>query len=388
MLRHIRTTGAPCWSRCVTLARGARRVRLRRERAGGSATDPAVPTEAHRRPRPPTPAPRCTSPRTATTPARARARPRCARSTGRRSSPSRAPRCAWRAAALRGRRSPRQDVRHRRRPITYVSEPGGAAEVVGTGGDGSGLAQPRRPRRHRRLHDHRRHLDGLSARARSSGSSATASRASPAATASRRRAPTTPLHDIDVIGNVVSGCGDSALDHGIYVSHPGGTVANNISYGNAGFGIHCWHNCNRLVDLQQPGVRQRRGRHPHRTGRRPEPRRGRRRQLPRLQQHRRRQRRVRHRGERRDRAEQPLPQQQRVRQRWRAGWTCRPARRWGRSRATPEFVDFRPDGTGDYRLHPNSPIIDAGTTEGALGMDIVGTSRPRGAGVDIGVYER
>ena len=41
-------------------------------------------------------------------------------------------------------------------------------------------------------------------------------------------------------------CGASSLDYGIYVSHPGATVANNV-YGNAGYGIHCWHNCNHLV---------------------------------------------------------------------------------------------------------------------------------------------
>jgi hypothetical protein len=33
-------------------------------------------------------------------------------------------------------------------------------------------------------------------------------------------------------------------------------------------------------------------------------------------------------------------------------------------------------------------MIDAGTSQGAFGLDIVGSPRPRGAAVDIGVYEQ
>jgi hypothetical protein len=71
--------------------------------------------------------------------------------------------------------------------------------------------------------------------------------------------------------------------------------------------------------------------------------------------------------------------------------------------ADPRFVDFRPDGTGDYRLHPGSPAIDAGildlappVADGpprpavrvAPATDHDGVARPRGAGVDLGPYER
>ena len=42
---------------------------------------------------------------------------------------------------------------------------------------------------------------------------------------------------------------------------------------------------------------------------------------------------------------------------------------------------------GDYRLQATSPLIDAGTDEGAPPSDITGQMRPCGARVDIGAYE-
>lgn len=53
----------------------------------------------------------------------------------------------------------------------------------------------------------------------------------------------------------------------------------------------------------------------------------------------------------------------------------------------PQFVNFRPDGTGDYHLLPSSPAIDAGTSEGAPGFDFDGNPRPSGRGYDIGAFE-
>jgi hypothetical protein len=42
----------------------------------------------------------------------------------------------------------------------------------------------------------------------------------------------------------------------------------------------------------------------------------------------------------------------------------------------------------DFRLHPQSPAIDAGLAEGAPPTDIAGTARPQGTGIDLGAYER
>jgi pectate disaccharide-lyase len=194
------------------------------------------------------------------------------------------------------------------------------------------------------------------------------------------------LHDIDVIGNVAHGCGASALDHGIYVSHPGGTVANNISYGNAGYGIHCWHNCNHLVvsnnlvfDNGEGGILIGQGDGPNygevaadnfvvsnniavNNGEY---------------------------GIEESGATGPNNRylNNNVYNNAAGGLDLQTGQETGTITARPGFVDFRPDGTGDYRLEPNSSIIDAGTTEGAIGMDIIGTPRPRGGGVDLGVYE-
>jgi pectate disaccharide-lyase len=195
------------------------------------------------------------------------------------------------------------------------------------------------------------------------------------------------LHDIDVINNVVSGCGSSLLDHGIYVSHPGGTVANNISYGNAGFGIHCWHNCNRLVisnnlvfDNDEGGILIGQGDSPNN-------------------------------GEvdadgfvvsnniAVNNGEYGIRESgatgsnnhyinNNVFANAVGGMDLQTGVESGTIDTAPAFVDFRPDGSGDYRLLPGSPMIDAGTSEGAVDIDIVGSPRPRGGGVDIGVYEQ
>jgi parallel beta-helix repeat protein len=50
----------------------------------------------------------------------------------------------------------------------------------------------------------------------------------------------------------------------------------------------------------------------------------------------------------------------------------------------PLFVNF---AGGDYHLTSGSPCIDAGTCNNAPSTDIKGTSRPQGAGCDMGAYE-
>lgn len=54
----------------------------------------------------------------------------------------------------------------------------------------------------------------------------------------------------------------------------------------------------------------------------------------------------------------------------------------------PMFINTSDDcSTWDFRLQPQSPCIDKGTTSGAPPTDIIGVKRPQGAGVDMGAYE-
>jgi pectate disaccharide-lyase len=271
-------------------------------------------------------------------------------------------------------------------PITYLSDPEDAAEVVGTAGKGAAW---------RNKGDH---VEIVGFRITGDTVDGLLNKGSNVAIVGNRvsgfkggncistaRSGYT-LHDIDVISNIVHGCGGSSLDHGIYVSHPGGTVANNISYGNAGYGIHCWHNCNHLVvsnnlvfDNGEGGILIGQGDGPNygqvaadnfvvsnniavNNGEY---------------------------GIEESGATGPNNRylNNNVYNNAAGGLDLQTGQETGTITARPGFVDFRPDGTGDYRLDPNSSIIDAGTTEGAIGMDIIGTPRPRGGGVDLGVYE-
>lgn len=69
----------------------------------------------------------------------------------------------------------------------------------------------------------------------------------------------------------------------------------------------------------------------------------------------------------------------------------------GTIEADPQFVNFRVDGSGDYRLKSTSPAIDRGmasTPPDSRGVvtyapttDLGGNRRPQGSGFDIGAYE-
>ena len=146
-----------------------------------------------------------------------------------------------------------------------------------------------------------------------------------------------------------------------------GCVANNIAYDNAGFGIQCWHNCNALYISNNLVFGNGRGRHRDRPGRRTEQRRRRRRQLHRGQQH------------RVDNGRDGIresgatgPNNQFVNNiMWNNG-TKRinlqdRAADAERCVADPDFVDFQPDGSGDYHLRPGSPA--SGRRRGARSAD-------------------
>lgn len=55
--------------------------------------------------------------------------------------------------------------------------------------------------------------------------------------------------------------------------------------------------------------------------------------------------------------------------------------------ADPEFVDFRSDGRGNYRLQRGSPAVDRALGSGGLTYDIDNQPRPQGGAADIGAYE-
>jgi hypothetical protein len=54
----------------------------------------------------------------------------------------------------------------------------------------------------------------------------------------------------------------------------------------------------------------------------------------------------------------------------------------------PRFINYRPDGSGDYRLQPSSPAVNGGFTDCSPSVAIEGTPRPQGSAVGCGVYEQ
>ena len=192
------------------------------------------------------------------------------------------------------------------------------------------------------------------------------------------------LTDVDVIGNVAHDCGNNELDHGIYVAHARGTVANNIAYGNPGFGIHCWHACDDLViannlvfDNDEGGIlvaadnddatpadnfqvfnniAVSNGREGIREG-----------------------------------GATGSNNEYRTNLLWDNGDDdigLKTGSETGTIVADPQFVDFEPDGSGDYRLQPSSPAVDAGIAAGAPPVTISGGPRPLSGGVDLGPFEQ
>jgi pectate disaccharide-lyase len=196
------------------------------------------------------------------------------------------------------------------------------------------------------------------------------------------------LTDIDVIGNVVFDCGESTLDHGIYVTQRRGLVSNNISYRNTGFGIQCWHACDDIIvvnnlvfDNHEGGIV---------IG-----------------------------GEINDHTGTGSVTDHSLvanniavdngRDGIREGSESGPDNRfvdnllWGNQTddislskgkevhtmvEDPMFVNFKPDGSGDYRLDASSPALNAGTTDMAPPVAIDRAPRPQSGGIDLGPYER
>jgi len=194
-------------------------------------------------------------------------------------------------------------------------------------------------------------------------------------------------HDDDVIGNVVHDIGpltDCNLVHGIYQANLRGHIWNNISYRNAAWGIHLWHAANAVTiannlvfENRKGGILIGAGEEPggvtddhvvvtnniviynHGLG-------------------------ISEYGDTgtHNRYLDNLVFANSVGIQLQNG-----NKDQGTLSVDPQFVDYRPDGSGDYHLKPTSPAIDAGTSIGAPPDDINGISRPQGKGFDIGPYE-
>jgi hypothetical protein len=189
--------------------------------------------------------------------------------------------------------------------------------------------------------------------------------------------------DVDVLSNVTFGCGDDKLDHGIYVTHQGGRVANNISYGNTGYGIQCWHACNSISIVNNLVFNNPEG------------------------------------GivigaddEEYDVGNALIANnivvdngREGIRESGESGSDNRFVNNllWGNGRdaiqinggeeagtivADPQFVNFATDGSGDYRVEPTSPAVDAGEPEVAPRFAFDRASRPQSGGFDVGPYEQ
>ncbi|HLU59345.1 MAG TPA: right-handed parallel beta-helix repeat-containing protein [Pseudonocardia sp.] len=195
--------------------------------------------------------------------------------------------------------------------------------------------------------------------------------------------PDYSVTEVDVLSNVTFDCGEDKLDHGIYVTHRGGRVANNISYGNAGYGIQCWHACNSIAIVNnlvfsnpEGGIVIGADDDDFETGNSlvannivvANGRSG-----------------IRETGESGDNnrfLNNLLWNNERD------AIALNGGDEQGTIVADPQFVDFRPDGSGDYRLAPTSPAVDSGDPEVALQFAFDRSPRPLSSGLDVGPYEQ
>jgi hypothetical protein len=192
--------------------------------------------------------------------------------------------------------------------------------------------------------------------------------------------------DDDVIGNVVGKCGSTRWTTAS--TRPGSAArsATTSPIGNAGFGIHCWHNCNRQVitnnlvfDNHEGGILIGQGTGPTTATWTPttwsSPTTSSSTTAPR--------------GSGRT-ARRPGNAYLNNIVNDNAEGRHRPAERSesGTSHLRSVFVNFQLNGSGDYRLQPWSAGVDGGTSDGAPADRHRRHSRPQGEGVDIGVFEQ
>jgi hypothetical protein len=195
-----------------------------------------------------------------------------------------------------------------------------------------------------------------------------------------------------IIGNLVHDIGEFPNPcprvHGIYHSHEGGRVVNNIVYRTSGWGIHLWHAPYRLTIANNLVFNNANGGIVVGAGDGP------------------------YYGDRSKPADEILVLNNIVydnrgigieesgvtglnniyannlmfanEQDWELNNGLTPS---GTVAAPPGFVRYDPDGKGNYHLMAGSPAIDRGTPMQAPVVDYNLTPRPQGRGVDIGPFE-
>jgi hypothetical protein len=198
-------------------------------------------------------------------------------------------------------------------------------------------------------------------------------------------------HDSDTIGNIVHDIGNVNIRcfavHGIYHTNRGGHIYNNIAYRNQAWGIHLWHAARDVVIANNLVYRNGAGGLLIGAGDNP--------------------------GNVSCEGVTVVNNiiVDNVSQ-WSYGYAIREAGRTGANfysnnlihgnsaylqlmsgkiRATvdadPQFVNYQPDGRGDYHLKASSPAINAGVSSPAPQDDIEHKPRPAGRGLDIGPYQ-
>ncbi len=187
------------------------------------------------------------------------------------------------------------------------------------------------------------------------------------------------LKNVDFIGNVVHDNGH----HGLYPAHSGGKVLNNIVYGNADYGIHCWHNCNKqtvsnnlVFENRAGGIIIGQGDSPNYGD------------VPADDC-------VVSNNIAVNNAETGIQEygatgsgnrflNNSVHGNGGQGIDLKSGTEEGTITADPQLLDIE---NGDFRVSPSSPIIGKGTELGAPSVDILGKPRPKDGGIDLGVFE-
>jgi len=197
----------------------------------------------------------------------------------------------------------------------------------------------------------------------------------------------------DIIGNVVHDIGERnsscARVQGIYHSNFGGRILNNIAYGNQGYGIHTWHAASNVTIANNLVFNNRHGGILIGTGDAP------------------------YYGSASHPADYFLvannivvynqnrfgieelgvtgPHNRYVNnlvyRNYPSDWKLLTGLQSGTVVADPHFLNYRPDGSGDYHLSSNSPAIGTGVNLGTPSFDIEGRDRPRDRAWDVGPYQ-